>query len=102
MSKYKNQPTVVDGIVFPSKRQAGRYGELKMLERTGIISRLELEKTFELRVNGVLICKYRADFVYLDKDGREVVEDSKGFRTRDYAIKAKLMIACLGLRVIEV
>ena len=102
MTKYRNVRTEVDGQVFDSKREAGRWTELRMLERSKIISNLERQKTFELRVNGVLICKYRADFVYLDQQGRQVVEDSKGYRTRDYAMKAKLMIAVHGLRVIEV
>ena len=102
MNKYRNVKTEIDGIVFDSKREAGRYQELKMLERSKIITQLELQKTFELRVNGVLICKYRADFAYLDQQGREVIEDAKGVRTRDYLLKSKLMIACHGLRVVEI
>lgn len=102
MNKYRAVKTEVDGVFFDSKKEAHRYTELKILERAGIISKLEMQKTYELRVNGVLICKYRADFVYLDQNGREVVEDVKGVRTRDYALKAKLMIACHGLRVVEV
>ena len=54
-------------------------------------------------MNGQLICKYIADFVYDDLDaGCEAVEDSKGFRTRDYRIKAKLMLACRGIKIREV
>jgi hypothetical protein len=102
VNKYRNVPTELDGIIFHSKREAGRYAELKMLLRSNIISDLVLQKEYELRVNGVLICKYRADFVYKAQDGREIVEDSKGVRTRDYALKAKLMLAVHGLRVIEV
>jgi hypothetical protein len=101
MSKYKNQPTALDGIIFASKKEANRYAELKLLERAKIISALQLQKPFELRVNGVLVCKYIADFVYLDQSGREVVEDVKGVKTAIYRLKAKLMIACHGLRVVE-
>ena len=101
-SKYNAVKTEVDGITFASKREGNRFLELKMLLRSGIISDLELQKKFELRVNGVLICSYLADFVYLDQSGRQVVEDSKGgVRTPVYSIKAKLMIACHGLRILE-
>ena len=106
MRKLRNVPTECDGIMFHSKKEAGRYGELRMLERSGIISALELQKRFDLRVNGVLVCQYIADFAYLDQQGREVVEDVKGYRGGAtyavYRLKSKLMIACLGLRVVEI
>lgn len=101
-SKYKAVPTAVDGIIFASKKEAARYVELKILLKIGEISQLELQRPFELRVNGVLVCKYIADFVYLDKDGREVVEDVKGMKTAVYRLKSKLMIAVHGLRIVEV
>ncbi len=99
--KYHNVLTEVDGVVFHSKREAARYAELKMLVRSGIISNLELQKRFQLTVNGVKICAYVCDFSYIDQSGREVVEDVKGVRTRDYSIKAKLMLAIHAIRVIE-
>lgn len=102
MSKYKNIPVVVDNIRFDSKKEATRYGELKMLERSRIISELEVHRKYPLQVNGVSLGYYEADFAYLDKDGRQVVEDTKGVRTPVYILKSKLMIAVHGLRVIEV
>ena len=45
---------------------------------------------------------YTADFVYLDRDGRQVVEDSKGMRTQQYVIRRKLMLWVHGIRVKEV
>lgn len=36
-SKYRNVPTVVDGIRFQSKAEARRWTELRMLERVGEI-----------------------------------------------------------------
>lgn len=102
VSKYKNIRTVVDGQAFDSKREAHRFGELKMLERSGIITELRCQPKFPLMVNGVKICTYIADFHYIGQDGREVVEDVKGMRTATYILKAKLMIACYGVRVVEV
>jgi hypothetical protein len=100
-SKYKNIITEVDGISFHSRKEANRYLELKMLLRSGYISELKLQPSFELRVNGVKVCTYVADFRYLDQQGREVVEDTKGMKTPIYRIKNKLMIACYGLRILE-
>jgi len=107
--KYRNVPTEVDGIKFPSKKQANRYRELKLMQRAGAIMGLELERWFDLVVNGVRIAKYRADFTYAEvikkapdvEELVEVVEDSKGFRTREYRIKKKLMKAIHGIEIRE-
>ena len=105
-SKYGNVKTTVDNIAFDSKKEAARYAELKMLLRSRIITGLEMQKEFSLRVNGVLICTYVADFSYFGLDGREVIEDGKGLKTgaayQMFRVKSKLMIAVYGLRVIEV
>ena len=44
---------------------------------------------------------YIADFAYM-QDGEWVVEDTKGFKTRDYIIKRKLMLWKNGIRVKEI
>lgn len=35
--------------------------------------------------------RYISDFYYKEKNGQIVLEDTKGFRTKDYIIKRKLM-----------
>ena len=45
---------------------------------------------------------YYADFVYKDKEGVLHVEDTKGFKTKDYIIKRKLMLHVHGIRIHEV
>ena len=47
-SKYKNKKVTVNGKVFDSKKEAQRYQELKLLEKSGIIKDLELQKRFIL------------------------------------------------------
>lgn len=84
--KYGNTPTVVDGIRFDSLREANRYSELKLMERAGEISDLRLQVRYQLCVNGVKVCTYVADFVYV-RDGITVVSDAKGVRTRDYILE---------------
>lgn len=109
-SKYGNKKTVVDGITFDSKREAKRYGELKMFERAGQIANLALQPSFELipaqrRDDGKteLACRYVADFSYVDlKTRQKVVEDVKGVRTPDYIIKRKLLLMQRGITVREI
>ena len=102
MNKYPNKKVVVDGITFDSKKEAGRYRELKMLERAGAISDLRLQVPFELipKQNGERACLYKADFVYI-KDGKMVVEDTKGIKTDVYKIKRKLMLYRYGIKITE-
>ena len=44
--KYRSKRTVVDGITFDSKKEANRYCELKLLEKSGEIKNLELQKKY--------------------------------------------------------
>lgn len=102
-SKYRAKPTQVDGIQFASKREARRYGELKMLARAGQIACLELQPSYVLTVGGVKVGVYRADFRYRDvRSGALVVEDSKGFRTPVYRLKKKIVEALYGIEISEV
>ena len=100
--KYGNKPTVLDGIRFASKREAARHGELRLLEKAGEISDLQLQTRFKLDVNGIVVCTYVADFTYAEK-GRKfrVVEDCKGARTPLYKLKAKLMLAVFKITIRE-
>ena len=99
LHKYHAKETLVDGIKFPSKLEATRYVELKTMARAGIISEFRHWVTYKLYVHDLLICKYIADFVYLDEAGATVVEDAKGVITPEFRLKKKLMWACLGIDV---
>lgn len=99
--KYRNKPTEVDGILFDSMKEAARYVVLRSKERMREIEGLHLQVKYPLAVEGVPICSYVADFVYREH-GVLVVEDVKGMRTREYKLKAKLMLAIHGIKVREV
>lgn len=65
------------------------------------------EKQLKTKVKMVQRCAQRAvhyiaDFVYKDKEGNEVVEDTKGMRTKEYLLKKKMMRALLGIQIKEV
>lgn len=103
-SKYNAQRTEVDGIMFDSKHEADRYRELQLMERAGEIKDLRLQVPFVLipKQDGERAITYRADFVYLDRKGRKVVEDAKGVRTEVYKLKRKLMQYIHGIKIKEV
>ena len=101
MSKYHARRTQVDGHWFDSAKEAARYRALRLLEQAGAIHDLELQPAYPMRVNGRLICTYRADFRYVE-DGRVlIVEDVKGVKTPVYRLKAKLLQALYGIEVRE-
>lgn len=106
--KYHAKKTELDGITFDSKKEANRYAELKLLERSGAIHNLQRQVRYELipaqKKDGKTIeraCHYIADFVY-EENGKTVVEDVKGYRTKEYVLKRKLMLQVHGIEVREV
>ena len=97
-NKFHNKKIIIDNIKFDSKKEANRYQELKILEKTGKIKNLERQVKFELipsfKFNGKTIrsINYIADFVY-EIDGKEVIEDVKGSKymeTETFKIKKKI------------
>ena len=103
MTKYRAIPQIIDGIRFASKAEARRYQQLKLLERAGEIRKLVLQPRFKIRIGGIFVCTYVADFTYWDvRKERHVTEDVKGMATREYKIKKKLMDAVLGIEIQEV
>lgn len=101
--------TTVDGITFDSKREAKRYSELKLLERAGEISNLQLQvpvdllgKNDHLRTPTGRPMRYIADFKYWDhKLNIWVYEDAKGYPTETYTMK-KAVLAAMGMDIKEV
>lgn len=121
MSKYHSRKITRDGEVFDSVKEYRRWCELKLLEKAGQITDLQRQVKFVLipaqyepkwfpRLktfgDGKCIereCAYIADFVYFDMTTcRKTVEDTKGFKTKDYIIKRKLMLWVHGIRIQEV
>lgn len=104
-SKYRSVKTQVDGISFDSKKEAKRYSELRLLERAGEISNLELQPRYEIVVNGIYIGRYRADFRFINsRDGKTTIEDvkSKATKTEAYKLRKKIVEAIYGISVNEV
>lgn len=123
--KYHNKPTervtpAGNVLRFDSQKEARRYDELATLERAGKIRDLRLQMDFTLQeayTDGegrrVRAIRYRADFTYqkpsfVDRDGETcwalVVEDvkSKATKTKQYAMKRKMMQEHFGIYIQEV
>lgn len=106
--KYRNKKCEFRGMVFDSILERDRFIILEADQRDGKISDLRRQVRFTLipsqRIGGKVVereCAYIADFVYL-KDGKMVVEDTKGFSTPEFIIKRKLMLYVHHIRVQEV
>jgi hypothetical protein len=110
--KYGNVKVEVDGIKHDSTKEAGRWGELRQLERAGAIHDLKRQVSFVLapavRLAGEVkkkpAIRYFADFTYM-RDGQLVVEDAKSKPTRKlaaYRMKKHLMKTVLNLDITEV
>ncbi len=124
MAKYRNKKVKYDGMVFDSVRELKRYKELKLLEKTGEIKELRTQVKYvlipaqyetiervgkkgqKLKPKKKLVereVSYIADFAYCDtKNLVDVVEDTKGFKTKDYIIKRKLMLHVHGIKINEI
>lgn len=122
MAKYGNKKVFIDGMVFDSKKEAARYKELSLLARAGEITDLDTQVSFELippqyetyerygktgkRLKDGKRCiekgvTYIADFVYKDKNGETIVEDTKGVKTKEYVLKRKMMLYIHGISIRE-
>ena len=100
MNKYRNTPTVADGITFSSKAEARRYGELKLLQRAGEITGFGIQPSFVLPSIG----RYIPDFIVCGKDGNVWVEDVKGVETQVFKLKKRAWAAnypWMELRVLK-
>lgn len=120
MRKYGNKKVRYQGAVYDSKRETRRAAELALLERSGKITDLQTQVKFVLIPTqrepdtvgkrggikrGKVIekeCAYIADFTYKDENGVLQVEDVKGFRTKDYVIKRKLLLYVYGIKIKEI
>jgi hypothetical protein len=110
-NKYHAVKVEVDGTVYASQSESRRAKELHLLERHGLVRNLREQVPYELIPAGVGKYRkersvvYKADFVYevCQPDGtwKQVVEDTKGAKTKEYIIKRKLMLYIHGISVKE-
>lgn len=103
VSKYHARRTQTsDGVWHDSQKEAMRWDELRLLHRAGAIQDLRRQVRYEVipKQDGERPVYYVADFVYKE-NGKEVVEDCKGYRTDVYKLKRKLMMLVYGIKILE-
>ena len=126
-SKYSAVKFTVDAITFDSKREATRYGELKLLEKAGHVRALRLQPRYALCAlvidqadvrnlntgttspRRTPVAEYIADFEYEEcPSGGDsvtwhvVVEDVKGMRTTVYKLKKRWFEAQYQITIREI
>lgn len=107
-NKYHNKKCEYNGIKFDSIKERNWYINLENMQRLGKISELKrqvefvLIETFKLEDKTYRKTKYIADFTFKDQEGKYHVVDTKGFRTKEYQLKKKLMAWKYGIEIEEV
>lgn len=103
--KYRNERVGK----YDSKHEAEVAGNLQTLARAGKITDLVEQEVITL-VPGKLLpngrklraITYRADFSYLDLEGKKHILDAKGVRTTAYKLKKHLALLLLDIEIEEV
>ena len=96
--KFRAIPTELDGIKFASRKEARRYRELRLLEKSGELLFFLRQVPFHLPAN----VKYVCDFLCFWKDETVTVEDVKGIKTPLYILKKKQVEAIYPVSITEV
>ena len=95
--KFNAKKTRVDGITFDSQKEARRYSELKLLQRSGEVMFFHRQPIFDLPGGTT----YRADFLIFWSDGGATYEDVKGHRAPAYIRSKKQVEAIYGVQILE-
>lgn len=94
-NKYKNKKIKFNGITYDSKNELLRHLDLLKQEKLNLISSLSYhKKKDEIVLLSDPVIKYIPDFCYFE-NGYFIIEDFKGFQTKEFKLKKKLLISLL-------
>lgn len=96
-TKYKSTKTSIDGHTFDSSKEAHYYNELKLQLKCNSIKGFCLQPTFILAPG----LKYKADFIVFNNDGTYNIIDIKGYKTKEYIAKKKVLEDKYNLKLTE-
>lgn len=96
--KYKAIREVVDGISFPSKKEAAHYKDLLLAKKSGSLLFFVRQAILDLPGETT----YRIDFIEFWKDGDIRFTEVKGFKTPEYKIKKRQVEELYPLTILEV
>jgi predicted nuclease of restriction endonuclease-like RecB superfamily len=95
-SKFDAVPTPYGCRKYRSKAEARYAATLDTLLAGGAITSWKYEPTYELRVFGELVCKYKPDFEIEHSDGSKEIVEVKGFATPEWRLKWKLFVILMA------
>ncbi len=109
-NKYHNKKVYYDGHWFDSQKEKSWYIKYKLMEQAGEIKDLKMQvpftliETFKLQDKTYRKTIYKADFTFIDKEGKYHVIDVKSpaTRTQVYQLKKKLLAWKYGIEIEEV
>lgn len=91
-NKYRNYRITINGINYDSKKEYDRHCILKIKEKAGEISELKFhESSMNIILQKEPQIKYEPDFCYFEK-GIYIIEDVKGYQTKEFKLKKKMII----------
>jgi hypothetical protein len=99
-SKFGNRFVIVDGTLFHSEGEYARFCDLKIEERARSIKNLKRQVPFTVTCSGRKMFTWFADFTY-ERQGKEIVEDFKGFLTPLYKLKKRFVEALFEIKIFE-
>jgi len=101
MTKFRNCPVTIGGEYYDSKREAVYHQDLLNLQRAGEISNLKRQPEFLCEVAGKKVCKYIADFEFMEKGRRRVIDVKSPITARHpvFRLKKKLVEALHNVTV---
>ncbi len=104
-SKYRSSRTESHGMVFDSGKEAAGVSHLMLLEEQHQIFGLRLQVRFPLPGHLFYVadaCYCQLQWITSEKRALVlVVQDFKGFRTREYRMKRKLFKESYGIEIQE-
>lgn len=92
-NKFNAKKQNYNGMKFDSKGEAGYCEQLDWRIKAGEIISYERQVKIPLKVNGVLICNYIADFIVTGRHGEKELHEYKGLRLPLFDLKWKLLQA---------
>lgn len=95
-NKFGAKRSEYDGIRYDSKKEAAYAEQLDMLKRGGAITGWRRQVRVDLSIHGKHIAFYKVDFEVTHNDGHLELIEVKGFETREWQIKWKLLEAIYG------
>jgi len=93
--KFNAKPTVYDGIRFDSKKEGNYYLDLKLRIKAGEVIFFLRQVPFYLPGGGKLVL----DFLEFHTDGTAHFVEIKGFETKEWKIKKRIVEAIYPIEI---